>query len=404
MYIELRNVFQPDTYYTHFPSRFSVSPPANGSEFDFVVVGSGSGGSTVAGRLAEAGLSVLLLEAGGPQHPLQAIPAFAPWFLQSPYDWGIKNVPGTRSYLGMKDKTFNLAMGKVLGGGSMLNFMMYTRGHSGDYDEWESLGNPGWGFRDVLPFFKKSEGFRPASEVPSEFHGTEGPLSVEKVGHTSPSGEMTIEAYRELGYEVGDINTQRLESRGFTDRSQVTNRDGFRPGTYKSYVEPLLGKADIEVLTHSLATKVIVEGGKAKGVVISRFGENLAYFARKEVILSSGAVGTPKLLMLSGIGPKEHLDEIGIPVVKDVPGVGNNLQGHAMVPASFHSGTPGWTTSPFATVNPINYLKLFGNGTGPLTNVGVDSTGLYANPSNGRNSRPTIQVTYYSYNTKVVEK
>ena len=306
-------------------SRYFESPPENGSSYDFVVVGSGSAGSVVAGRLAESGNSVLLLEAGGPSHWLQGIAAFVGMFMISPYDWGY-SLRQENAGLALKDKVMLYPRGKVLGGTSMLNWMLYVRGHSADYDEWESLGNPGWGYEDVLPYFKKSEDFSGEVDDKERYHGTGGPIGVGPAVHSWPVADIFLEAMKELGYPLGDVNG-KLEDTGFFDSVQTFQKGGWRLGTYRSFVEPLLGKASIDVVTYAHVDKILLEGGgsKATGVSGRRFGERFAFKARKEVVVSAGAIGSPKVLMLSGIGPKKHLAEVGITAIKDLP-VGENLQ------------------------------------------------------------------------------
>ena len=373
-----------------FFTRIAVSPPSNGSRFEFVVVGSGSAGSVVAGRLSEAGHRVLLLEAGGRPSWLLSIPAFAPWFLNSRYDWAIATEPGINSSLAVKDRRLLMSMGKVLGGGSSTNFMIHSRGNRQDYDGWEEAGNPGWGYEQVLEYFKKSESFSGSGS--KLFRGTRGSVGVQETGCAHPVGNAVLDSFKEIGHEVGDINGELNNAGGFfeRDRLQVTQSGGFRKGTYKGYVEE---SSSVEVVTHATATKIVLSetGHRAEGVVVSRFGEEISYFADKEVIVCSGAVGSPKLLMLSGIGPKKHLEDLEIPVVKEIPGVGRNLQGHPMVVTAFHTSKPGLAASPFAIFNPLNYFELFLHGTGPLTKV-ADNYGTVDASGRKKDSRPDVQL------------
>ena len=171
-------------------AEYLAAPPANNTEYDFIVVGSGSAGTVVAGRLLEEGHTVLLLEAGGPSHWMQGLPGMAPYFMGSPYDWKYRAEPEPTSGLAMKDKRIDWPRGKTLGGSSMLNWMLYLRGHSKDYDEWEKLGNPGWSFKDVLPFFKKSERFASETNEKNEkFHGKDGSMEVHYTRHHQPAND-----------------------------------------------------------------------------------------------------------------------------------------------------------------------------------------------------------------------
>lgn len=274
-------------------SNLTYPTPANGTVYDFIVVGSGSAGSVVAGRLAEAGHSVLLVEAGAPSHWMQGIPALGTYFLSSPYDWNFSykwnEKFGGKSY---DDLVMPYPRGKSLGGSSMLNWMAYVRGHSKDFDEWEGLGNPGWSYKEVLPYFKKSERWPVSADV--KFHGLDGPMSVQEQKDNYLLANVTLEAARELGYKVGDVNGE-LEDGGFFDPFQTTVSDGWRMGTYRSFVEPLLGKKAIDVLTFATAHKILIRGDdETYGVRLERFDRMYDFHVRKEVICAAGAVNSPQ--------------------------------------------------------------------------------------------------------------
>ena len=370
-----------------------VSPPSEDSNYDFIIVGSGSSGSVVTARLAEEGYSVLLVEAGGPSHWMQGIIAYAPYFMMSAYDWAYQIKPDGKAGKAYKGKTMHFPRGKVLGGSSMLNWCIYMRGHSKDYDEWEKLGNPGWGYKDVLPLFKKTEDFSGEVENREKYHGTGGPQGVQTTPHTYKVSDYTKEALKELGYPIGDVNGAS-ENEGFMDRIQVFLTKGWRMGAYRSFVAPLLGKgAKIDVASYSLATNLIFEGKKVVGVEVKRFGKALKYKAAKEVIVSGGAIGSPQLLMLSGIGPKKHLDEHKIKVLQDLP-VGNNLQDHVMLDTFYMKPkeNPRAALSPYFTLNPLNYLELFMNGTGQLAHNGLGINGYFHSTVNDDPTRPDLQL------------
>ncbi len=354
---------------THHTQRaltwLTASPPVNGSKYDFIVVGSGSSGSVVAGRLAEAGSSVLLVEAGGPAHWLMGLGAFAGYFLESNYDWAFKYEPSKIAQRAMRDSRGKVPRGKVLGGSSMLNFMAYVRGHRRDFDEWEELGNPGWGYKDVLEYFKKSEDIVIAGDENNDYHGKGGPITIQEQGYQYQSAEVLSAALEELGLEQGNING-KLQGGGFTAKMQTTQKDGWREGTYKQYVEPLLGRAKLNVATYATATKLIFDGTRCVGVEVERFGQTLRYFSDKETVVSAGAIGSPQLLMLSGVGPRRHLEEFGITLVKDLQ-VGQNLQDHCLVLMSLLTEKSGMTTWPFAILNPINYVRAFFGMSNPLS-------------------------------------
>ncbi len=247
--------------------------------------------------------------------------------------------------------------GRELGGSSMTNWVMYLRGHRDDYDEWESLGNPGWGYDDVLPLFRRSEDFVGEVEDREKYHGAGGRLGVQPSPYAYPSDGVHIEAWKELGHKVGDPNGA-LQDGGFFPKLHLSTKGGFRTGTYKAFVEPILEEKDITVVTFATVSSVIIDSDKnAKGVRVDRFGNDLAYYAKKEVILSAGAIGSPQILMLSGVGPKKHLEGLGINVVKDLP-VGRNLQDHFLSAIHFVTERTDLTAPATGIFNPLNYIEV----------------------------------------------
>jgi choline dehydrogenase len=300
--------------YDYIATRLTQPPPVNGTAYDFIVIGAGSAGSVVAARLAEGGHSVLLLEAGGTPHFLQSVPALSSIFLTSPYAWDY-DVKCKEGLCGaFKDHVIKFPRGRGLGGSSMLNAMIYVRGHSHDFDEWEALGNPGWAYKDVLPYFKKSEQFigKPYINM-TRYHGTIGRMMVETANYMYPIENIVTETMREAGHHTGDANGN-LENGGFYDPAQLTTANGKRIGTYNSFVAPILQETDITVLTHAIVDRLQFDSSEqnVQGVSIQRFGQKLLYKAKKEVILSAGAIGSPHIMMLSGLGPEDHLKSHGI--------------------------------------------------------------------------------------------
>ena len=190
----------------------------------------------------------------------------------------------------------------------MLNYMLYVRGNSRDYDEWRDLGLEGWGYQDVLPFFKMSEDFVGEVEDKEEYHGLGGDLKVTKDGFQVPIMESFMRAGDELGYGTGDINGAAQDEGFFY--TQTTTHGGFRSGTYRAFAERFVG-GNLTVLSHGHVTRVLVEGGRAVGVEVDRFGDRLRLLATNEVVLSAGTVSTPQILMISGIGDSQHLEEVG---------------------------------------------------------------------------------------------
>ncbi len=293
----------------------------DGDSFDFIVVGSGSAGSVVAARLAEAGLHVLLVEAGGQPSWLMPIPALLATSQGTAYDWKFATEPQKHTMHALKDSVCKWARGKVLGGTSQLNAMLYVRGHARDYDEWSSMGNPGWSYKEVLPFFKKSERFygdAGGEEIDPEYHGKDGPMGVRIVTDVTKITEVFEEAFEEVGMKRGDYNGKEQE---VFFRGQTNQNNGRRGDTFSNFAEPHVGKG-ITLLTYAHVTKVLFKPNtnEAIGIRVTRFDQELSLYASKEVILSGGSVGSPHILMLSGIGPTTHLESLGIKTKVDLPG------------------------------------------------------------------------------------
>ena len=300
------------------------------TEYDYVIVGAGSAGCVLANRLSENGKArVLLLEAGGSDgHPLLAMPLGFLAAARSPaLDWGYATEP--EPY--MNGRTIPLPRGKVLGGCSTTNGMIYMRGHPRDYDEWRELGCSGWGYTDVLPYFRKMESsWRGASTV----HGAHGPLSVQRVDSRRLGGDPIWRAARLAGHEpTSDFSFE--QTTGFGECEVTVDRRGRRASTSRAYLRPAARRRNLTVLTGATVTRVLMKDRRATGISYVHHGSTQQALARCEVILSGGTYNSPKLLMLSGIGPAEHLREHGIDVVVDLPGVGRNLSEHPVVYAEF---------------------------------------------------------------------
>ncbi len=344
-------------------------------EFDYIVVGAGSAGCVLAARLTEdPDVTVCLLEAGGShKNPLVSIPAGLIGMVGYPIkNWAFETLPqkGFNGRKGFQPR------GKVLGGSSSINAMIYIRGHKADYDEWASLGNDGWAWDDVLPYFKRAEHHEAGAD---DFHGVGGPLNVAPLTDPSPINDPFLEAARSLQYPMNaDFNGQKQEGFGLYE---VTQKNGERWSTARAYLEPATARPNLTVLTKAYTEKVVFDGLRASGVSVSVKGKRQVIKAKKEVILSAGAFQSPQLLLLSGVGPKSELAEHNIDAVHDLPGVGKNLQDHVDYVISARSkslDTVGFSLKGFVKMA-VEGWKYFRKRKGMLaTNYAEGGAFLYA--------------------------
>ncbi len=301
------------------------------SSFDYVILGGGSAGCVLAGRLSEdPSVRVCLLEAGPPDTSiLIKVPAgLALLAKNNQANWAYTTVPQP----GLNGRRGYQPRGKVLGGSSSINAMIYIRGHAADYDHWEAEGNPGWAWRDVLPFFRQAENNERGGD---DWHGVGGPLNVMDLRSPNRFGELFVEAARQCGHAWNrDFNGAEQEGVG---SYQVTHRNGERFSAARAYLDPARGRPNLTILTGAHATRILFDGTRACGVAFRDGGGAREVRARREVLLSAGALQSPQLLLLSGVGSGAALQSLGIPVVADLPGVGEHLHDHVDVVQVFDS-------------------------------------------------------------------
>jgi choline dehydrogenase len=377
------------------PSRLSSETP----EFDYIIVGAGSAGCVLANRLSADGKhSVLLLEAGPKDSNLWIhVPlGYGKLFKDKTVNWMYQTEPEP----GLDGRTIFQPRGKVLGGSSSINGLLYVRGQHEDYDRWRQHGNSGWGYDDVLPYFKKAEN---QARGGNEFHGVGGPLPVSDSRHGDPLSDAFIAAAAETGIPVHkDFNGASQEGAGWF---QTTTRNGKRASTAVSYLRPAKGRRNLHVETSALAQRILFEGRRAAGIEYRKEGSLRTARARREILVSSGAYNSPQLLQLSGVGPAELLKKLGIDVVLDAAGVGHGLQDHMQVRVVMRCSQP-------ITLNDIvNHpgrrlmagarYAAFRNG--PLT-IAAGTSGAFFK-TNPRLATPDIQIHFLPFSTdKMGEK
>ncbi|MER8707282.1 GMC family oxidoreductase N-terminal domain-containing protein [Mesorhizobium sp. M1088] len=350
--------------------------------YDYIIAGAGSAGCTLANRLVNTGKRVLIVEAG---------PADNSRFIDMPATFA-KVIGTARSWIYESDpepsvggRRLPVPQGRTLGGGSSINAMLYVRGQPQDYDDWRDLGCPGWGWDEVLPVFRRLER---NERLAGDRHGTTGPLPVSDPRHRHPLSLAYVRAAQQAGYPFNDdFNGDRQEGVGFY---QTTTANGERQSAAKVFLKPLAGNANLTVVTDALVTGVTLENGAASGLAYTTSdGQTHAATAEAEVILTSGALATPKLMMLSGLGPAEHLTALGIPVIRDMPAVGRDLQDHVAAPVY------ALTRQPISLLGEDRGLRALRHGlqylmfrTGLLTSNVVESGGFFDADGDGR---PDIQ-------------
>ena len=358
------------------------------SRFDYIVVGAGSAGAVMASRLSEDNKTrVLLLEAGPKDNSFWIhLPiGYGKTMWSTKYNWCYYTDPDPN----MNGRRIYWPRGKTLGGSSSINGLIYIRGQHQDYDNWAHAGNKGWSAKEVLPYFIKSEKNQRGE---SEFHGGDGPLCVSDIAHKHPLIEAFITGAAEHGVpRTNDFNGAQQYGAGYY---QLTTWKGWRWSTAKGYLKPARGRANLTVVTQAHATQVIMDGTRAVGVRYRQGGvegQNIESYAVKEVLLCAGAIQSPQLLQLSGIGPAALLEKNGIPTVVDLPGVGENLQDHLQIRLTFEASQPTTNDELNSLFGQAKLgLQWFFKRSGPLA-VGINQGGcfMYALPEESKT--PDIQ-------------
>jgi choline dehydrogenase len=353
-------------------------------EYDYIIVGAGSAGCVLANRLSEeTAIQVLILEAGGADiSPWIHIPVGYFKTMHNPKtDWCYMTEPDE----GIAGRRLQWPRGKVLGGSSSLNGLLYVRGQPQDYDRWAELGNKGWSFKEVLPYFKKSEDQERGED---DYHGVGGPLKVSDLRLRRPIADFFIEAAMQTGIPFNeDYNAAQQEGVAYF---QQTAYKGFRWSTAKGFLKPARRRPNLTVATKAQAMQILFEGNRAIGLKYKRGNQVLQVKVKRELILSAGAIGSPQILQLSGVGPKALLDKVGVPLVNELPGVGRNLQDHLQIRLVFKTSQRTLNDE----VNSIFKqawvgLKYMFTRTGPLT-LAASQVAVFTK-SNPYVERPDIQ-------------
>ncbi|XP_074040704.1 glucose dehydrogenase isoform X2 [Leptinotarsa decemlineata] len=360
-------------------------------EYDFIVVGGGSSGAVVASRLSEIPeWRVLLIEAGLDEPTGTQVPSMFLNFIGSDIDWGYQTEPETQACLGENEQRCYWPRGKVLGGTSVMNGMMYMRGSRKDYDDWAALGNDGWSYNEVLPYFLKSEDNKQMDQMDKGYHAKGGLLTVAQFPYHPPLSKAILKGAQELGYPVRDLNG--IYHTGF-NIAQTTNRNGSRLSTARAFLRPFKNRRNLHILMNATVSKVLIDptSKRAYGVEVLNKGRKNMIYSTKEVIVSGGAVNSPQILLLSGVGPREELNKVNVPVIHDLPGVGKNLQNHVAFSINFNINDTN--SAPLNWATAMEYL-LFRDGL--MSGTGISEVTGFVNTKyqDPKDEHPDIQYIF----------
>lgn len=358
------------------------------TSFDYIIIGGGSAGCVLANRLSvNPDVSVCLLEAGPSDlNPLIKIPFGIAWLIRSAkFNWRFNSKPEKH----MNNRSSYCPRGKALGGSSAINAMLYIRGQASDYDAWEAQGNEGWGYKDLFPYFIKSEH---QGRGANEFHGNKGPLHVNDIRSLHPLSERFLLASLQAGYQYNeDFNGAQQEGVGFY---QVTQKDGQRCSAATAYLHPVESRSNLTVYTEAFVQKINLEDKKATGVEVKIKDEAVSLTCTKEILLSAGTFQSPQILMLSGIGPKQELESQGIDLKHPLPGVGQNLQEHVdVVLVNRSQKRDSISGNPLSLVkNLIDFSRYFTSRKGMLSSPVVEAGGFIKSDEDV--SSPDLQLQF----------
>ncbi|XP_014241316.1 glucose dehydrogenase [FAD, quinone]-like [Cimex lectularius] len=388
-----------DIPFTTFSERVYASKGPTRKEYDYIVVGSSPSGCVITNRLTEnSAVNVLLIEAGYEDNILTDIPILNVFMALTDWNWKFTAEFKEGTCAGMYEEQCPWPSGKGPGGGTILNAMIYTRGNFRDYDNWEKEGNPGWKYNDVLPYFRKVENMMINDLRGSKYHGTTGHLPLNYVPFETPLLGAFLKAGKHYGYSLVDYNNPNSHI-GFS-RIQSTTRNGERVSAATAYLKPILRRKNFQFTLRSRVTKILIDPRtkRAYGVVYTKEGKEYVVFAKKEVILSAGAFNSPQLLMLSGIGPRHHLEQFNIPVIQDLP-VGDNLMEHIGMHGLVFLINQNVSINPFRIVDQIlpTALQYVVGTKGILTSLGCEGVAyMKTKYSNSTEDYPDIELLFIS--------
>ncbi|XP_050356440.1 glucose dehydrogenase [FAD, quinone]-like [Nymphalis io] len=366
-------------------------------EYDFIIVGGGSAGCVLANRLSEVQeWRILLLEAGTEEPDITMVPSLPILLQRSSIDWNYKTQPEAMTCKGTLGHTCDWPRGKTMGGSSAINYMVYMRGNRLDYDGWAEMGNPGWSYNEVLPYFIKSENNRNIEGNDTVYHGVGGPLNVERFPYTDINTLMLIEAFQERGLPLKDLT---LPDNLGVNLVQSTSLNGRRFSANTAFIRPVRNvRSNLDIIVNALVTKVIIDPktNMALGVTYLKNGDYLNVYARREVIVSGGALNSPKILMLSGVGPKQHLQSLNIPVLADLK-VGQNLQEHITsngISIAFSNKTSTAINASQMFNEIVNYRKQDVYNDGPLATTSTSTAVAFIKTKYAPVNAPDIQFQF----------